>query len=58
VQNTETALSEIEAQTLLSLPAGKTNSQIGADIATEEIAVKEHIKAMLRKVKSLKARSG
>jgi DNA-binding CsgD family transcriptional regulator len=44
-------LSEPEAQVLLSLLAGKQSSQIAGDIEGGTLAVKEHIKSMLRKIR-------
>ncbi|MBL0408409.1 hypothetical protein JKG68_31565 [Microvirga aerilata] len=45
------ALSEPEAQVLRSLLAGKQSSQIADEIDGGTLAVKEHIKSMLRKIR-------
>ncbi|MBL0404424.1 hypothetical protein JKG68_10630 [Microvirga aerilata] len=45
------ALSEPEAQVLQSLLAGKQSSQIADDIGGGTLAVREHIKSMLRKIR-------
>lgn len=45
------ALSEPEAQVLRSLLAGKQSSQIAEEVDGGAVAVKEHIKSMLRKVR-------
>ena len=45
------ALSETEAQVLEALLAGKQSSQIADDIDGGTLAVKEHIKSMLRKIR-------
>lgn len=43
------ALSEPEAQILLLIAAGKQTGDIAAVVGTDQAAVKEHIKAILRK---------
>ena len=43
------SLSDPEAHILLLLKAGKERSEIAADVGADEAAVKEHIKAILRK---------
>jgi DNA-binding NarL/FixJ family response regulator len=43
------SLTDPEAQILLLLKAGKEQAEIAADVGTDETAVKEHIKAILRK---------
>jgi DNA-binding NarL/FixJ family response regulator len=45
------ALSELEAQVLRSLLAGKQSSHIAEEVKGGAVAVKEHIKSMLRKVR-------
>jgi DNA-binding NarL/FixJ family response regulator len=44
-------LSEPEAQVLRSLLAGKQSSHIAEEVEGAAVAVKEHIKSMLRKVR-------
>jgi DNA-binding CsgD family transcriptional regulator len=43
------SLTNPEAQILLLLKAGKEKAEIAADVGADEAAVKEHIKAILRK---------
>jgi DNA-binding NarL/FixJ family response regulator len=43
------SLTNPEAQILLLLKAGKEKAEIAADVGADEVAVKEHIKAILRK---------
>ena len=43
------SLTDPEAQILLLLKAGKEKAEIAADVGADEAAVKEHIKAILRK---------
>lgn len=43
------SLVDPEAQILLLLTVGKTRTEIAADVGTDEVAVKEHVKAILRK---------
>jgi DNA-binding NarL/FixJ family response regulator len=43
------ALSDPEAQILLLIAAGKQNAEIAAAVGTDQSAVKEHIKSILRK---------
>ena len=43
------SLTDPEAHILLLLKAGKEKSEIAADVGADEAAVKEHIKAILRK---------
>ena len=43
------SLTDPEAHILLLLKAGKERSEIAADVGADEAAVKEHIKAILRK---------
>jgi DNA-binding NarL/FixJ family response regulator len=43
------SLTDPEAQILLLLTAGKVRTEIAADVGTDEAAVKEHVKAILRK---------
>ena len=45
------ALSEPEAQVLQALLAGKQSSQIADEISGSTLAVREHIKSMLRKIR-------
>jgi len=42
-------LTDSEVHILLLLKAGKERSEIAADVGADEAAVKEHIKAILRK---------
>jgi DNA-binding CsgD family transcriptional regulator len=42
-------LIDSEAQILLLLTAGKARTEIAADVGADEAAVKEHVKAILRK---------
>jgi DNA-binding NarL/FixJ family response regulator len=51
-------LSEVEAQILLSLLAGKQNGQIFDSLATSQTEVKEHIKSILRKARARSGASG
>jgi DNA-binding NarL/FixJ family response regulator len=43
------ALSDPEARILLLIAAGKQNAEIAAAVGTDQPAVKEHIKSILRK---------
>ena len=43
------SLTDPEAQILLLLKAGKKQAEIAADVGADEVAVKEHINAILRK---------
>jgi DNA-binding NarL/FixJ family response regulator len=43
------SLTDPEAHILLLLKAGKEKAEIAADVGADEAAVKEHIKAILRK---------
>jgi DNA-binding NarL/FixJ family response regulator len=43
------SLTDPEAHILLLLKAGKEKTQIAAEVGADEAAVKEHIKAILRK---------
>ena len=43
------SLSDSEAQVLLLIAAGKQTGDIAAAVGTDQAAVKEHIKAILRK---------
>jgi DNA-binding CsgD family transcriptional regulator len=43
------SLTDPEAQILLLLKAGEEQAEIAADVGADETAVKEHIKAILRK---------
>ncbi len=43
------SLTDPEAQILRLLTAGKARAEIAADVGTDEAAVKEHVKAILRK---------
>jgi DNA-binding NarL/FixJ family response regulator len=43
------SLTDPEAHVLLLLKAGKEKTEIAADVGADEAAVKEHIKAILRK---------
>jgi DNA-binding NarL/FixJ family response regulator len=47
--NQQYSLTDPEAQILRCLKAGKERSTIAAAIGADEVAVKEHIKAILRK---------
>ena len=48
-QTPNQGLSEPEAQILLLIAAGKPTGDIAATVGTDQAAVKEHIKAILRK---------
>ncbi len=48
-------LTDPEAQILRSLKAGKERSGIAADIGADEVAVKEHIRTILRRPLGCKA---
>jgi DNA-binding NarL/FixJ family response regulator len=48
-QTPNQGLSEPEAQILLLIAAGKQTGDIAAAVGTDQAAVKEHIKAILRK---------
>ena len=48
-QSRNRSLTDPEAQILLLLKAGKERTEIAADVGADEAAVKEHIKAILRK---------
>jgi DNA-binding NarL/FixJ family response regulator len=43
-------LSDPESQVLLLIAAGKQNAEIAVAVGTDQAAVKEHIKSILRKV--------
>jgi DNA-binding NarL/FixJ family response regulator len=45
-------LSDPEAQILLLIAAGKQNAEIAAAVGTDQSAVKEHIKSILRKARA------
>ena len=48
-QSRDRTLTDAEAHILLLLKAGKERTEIAADVGADEAAVKEHIKAILRK---------
>ncbi|MBM1175062.1 LuxR C-terminal-related transcriptional regulator [Microvirga arabica] len=51
-------LSDPEAQILLLIAAGKQIGDIAAAVGTDQAAVKEHIKAILRKAMGSRSQSG
>ena len=51
-------LSEPEAQILLLIAAGKQTTEIAAGLGTDQAAVKEHIKSILRKAMGSRGQTG
>jgi DNA-binding NarL/FixJ family response regulator len=51
-QTQSPALSDPEAQILLLITAGKQTAEIAAAVGTDQSAVKEHIKSILRKARA------
>jgi DNA-binding NarL/FixJ family response regulator len=52
------ALSDSEAQILLLIAAGKQTGDIAAAVGTDQAAVKEHIKSILRKAMGSRSQTG
>jgi DNA-binding CsgD family transcriptional regulator len=58
VDSTSQWLSEPEAQILLLIAAGKQAGDIAAGLGTDQAAVKEHIKSILRKAIGSRGQTG
>jgi len=57
-QTRSQGLSEPEAQILLLIAAGKQTGDIAAGLGTDQAAVKEHIKSILRKAMGSRGQTG
>jgi DNA-binding NarL/FixJ family response regulator len=57
-QTPNQALSDSEAKILLLIAAGKQTGDIAAAVGTDQAAVKEHIKAILRKAIGSRSQTG
>src|SRR3954451_13533556 len=57
-QTASRRLSDAEAQILLLIAAGKQTGDIAAGLGTDQAAVKEHIKSILRKAMGSRGQTG
>jgi DNA-binding NarL/FixJ family response regulator len=57
-QTSNQGLSDPEAQILLLIAAGKQTGDIAAAVGTDQAAVKEHIKSILRKAMGSRGQTG